>query len=62
MEKFITSKEAADLIGVTEYTLRLSRSTGKLWGMDTPKYYKLGYRTVRYSKPDIDAWIMEVKK
>lgn len=52
-KEFITTKEFAEMLGVTENTIVIWRTKG--FG---PKYYKLG-RSVRYKKADVEAWIDE---
>lgn len=58
MSALLSSEQAAEYLGYAEYTLRSSRSTGKLSGLDTPKFIKLGSR-VRYKKDDLDSWIKD---
>lgn len=52
----MTSQEAADYLRIAEQTLRNSRSTGCLFGFETPPFMKLGH-LVRYRKTDLDAWL-----
>lgn len=51
----ITSKQAAEALGYSEYTLRLSRTTGTLAGVQAPAFVKLG-RSVRYKQSDLNNW------
>jgi predicted DNA-binding transcriptional regulator AlpA len=46
---------AANLLGTSQNNLKISRCTGKLFGVDAPQFLKIG-RTVRYRKSSIDAW------
>lgn len=54
---WLTSQQAADLIGTTDATLRWMRTTGR-----GPRYYKRGDHIkapVRYRREDIDQWLRE---
>jgi hypothetical protein len=50
-----TSKEAAFALTVSDFTMRLSRSTGQLLGTKAPKHTNYG-RAVRYHAGDLMAW------
>lgn len=52
----LNNREAAEYIGISGYTLKLSRHTGSLCGKPAPAHRKLG-RLVVYDKATIDAWI-----
>ena len=47
--------EAAAFLNCSPYTLRLSRSTGKLFGVAAPHYKKRG-RSVTYSTDSLKEW------
>ena len=47
--------EAAAFLNCSPYTLRLSRSTGKLFGVIAPPYKKRG-RSVTYSTDSLKEW------
>ena len=51
-----TSKETAIALRVSDFTLRLSRSTGQLLGKKAPKHVNYG-RTVRYHAADLMLWL-----
>jgi hypothetical protein len=51
----LNTKEAAIFINCSPYTLRLSRSTGKLFGVDAPLYKKRN-RSVVYSRSSLELW------
>lgn len=53
---FLTSKEAAEYLGFSEYTLRRARCGGTISGVNPPRYSKIG-RSVRYMRDDLDAWL-----
>lgn len=55
-ERWLTSREAAEHLGYSEYTLRRARVDGMLSGKEQPKYTKSG-KAVRYKKSDLDAWM-----
>lgn len=59
MTNLLKSSEAAKYLGYAEQTLRMSRSTNNLGGVPTPKFIKLGGKSVRYKKEDLDQWISE---
>jgi len=52
---WMTSKEAANIIGCAGTTLRKSRSTGTLFGLPAPHYIKRGYH-VFYLKPTLEKF------
>ena len=51
MKRFVTSEEAAKLLGIPRSTLHHYRYAKK-----GPTYYQLGPRTVRYQVSDLQAW------
>lgn len=53
---YLTTKEAADILGYSEQTLAQSRNTKTLGGTDAPPFIKNG-RMVRYVRTELDAWI-----
>ncbi|MFW8589875.1 hypothetical protein ACOI22_03635 [Glaciecola sp. 2405UD65-10] len=55
LKEINTSKTTASAFCISDYTLRLSRSTGKLLGTEAPKYTKYG-RAVRYHAPNLMSW------
>lgn len=63
MEKrLLTSKEAANYIGVAESYLRQVRMTGQIGGrIAPPPHIEIG-RSIRYDKADLDAWIDSLPK
>lgn len=52
------SHEAAAYLGYADPTLRESRVTGKLAGVDAPRYQKIGAR-VFYEKDALDTWLAQ---
>ena len=62
MKGLLTSTQAAEYLGYSEYTLRKSRSTGSLCGHKTPVFIKLGTKSIRYKQPDLDEWITKVSE
>lgn len=50
--EFLTPKETAAILKVTDDTLRVWRRERK-----GPPSHRLGHRTVRYSRPQLEAWI-----
>ena len=66
MEKrLLTSKEAAQYIGLSEGYLRALRCTGKVKGRLTPPSFVrvgTGRGGIRYVKTDLDEWISDLKR
>jgi excisionase family DNA binding protein len=55
--RYLTTKEASTLIGMSESFLRRSRSEGTIGNRTpAPPFYKIG-RTVRYHKDDLEKWM-----
>jgi hypothetical protein len=48
----------ARIIGCAPYTLRCSRCTGTLFGVDAPKYIKRG-KKVFYRRETIESWLAQ---
>jgi len=57
----MNSKEAAEFLGYSEKTLRDSRGTGKLGGVESPPYKKIG-RFCIYDKTDLISWLSQFNK
>ena len=57
MIALLKSKEAARYIGYSDDSMRRSRVTGKLAGVDAPKHIKIGGVTVRYEVAELDRWV-----
>jgi len=57
-ETLLTSQQTAVHLEYSEYTIRLSRTTGILAGVQAPPFLKLG-RSVRYKKSDLDNWLAQ---
>ena len=52
----MNTKQAAEYLGVSSYSMKLSRCTGLLCGVPAPTYRKMG-RMVRYAPLAISAWL-----
>ncbi|MEM8575730.1 MAG: helix-turn-helix domain-containing protein [Pseudomonadota bacterium] len=50
----LTCAEVAELVGLSVNTLKVHRREGT-----GPKHVRLGHRTVRYRRGDVDAWVQE---
>lgn len=61
-DPLLTSKEAANHLGYSEETLRDSRTSGRLSGVDAPPHIKLGTRSVRYRLSAVEGWIAQFEK
>jgi hypothetical protein len=57
--KLLTTKKASKYLGIPEATLRSSRTTGLLYGQETPKYKKIG-RMVFYPMVELDKWLNSI--
>jgi len=55
-----SSKVTAKALGVDDTTLRKSRASGYLLGVDAPKHHKIGF-TIQYRIEDIIDWIEAVE-
>ena len=51
-ETLLTTKEVADFVGLSPYTIARYRVKGT-----GPKYFYLGKKTIRYKKDDVEAWL-----
>jgi predicted DNA-binding transcriptional regulator AlpA len=58
MTSILTNNEAAEYLKCSKHSLNTSRSTGLLWSIPAPYYFKVG-RVVRYREADLDSWINE---
>lgn len=56
MDKLITAREAAEMIGIASPTLAHARCTGL---GDYPPFVRIGGRAIRYRVSDIQRWIEE---
>lgn len=55
------SQRAADYLTCSEQTLRVSRHTGRLFGVAAPPYRKMG-RAVRYERARLDEWLAQFQE
>ena len=51
----LKEQQAAEILGLKPGTIRNSRHTGMLAGVDAPPFLKMG-RTIRYRLEDVLAW------
>lgn len=51
-QEMLTTAQVAPMIGYTHGSLIKLRQRG-----GGPKFYRLGYKTVRYRREDVEAWI-----
>ena len=56
LQALLNTQDAAEYLGVSAYSLKLSRCTGLLCGVAAPKYKKIG-RLVRYEPGVIGSWL-----
>lgn len=58
MKALLTTREAAEYLGYGVQAMKISRGEGgKLGGIDPPAHTKVGGKTVRYKRTDLDKWI-----
>jgi len=59
----LTERDAADYIGMSRSFLRQGRMNGDREGRTpTPPYLKIGSRSVRYLKEDLDTWLEQFRQ
>lgn len=51
-----TEEEAATLLGFSASSLKASRFTGKLAGVAPPSHRKIGTKSIRYHRKDLESW------
>lgn len=51
--EYLDTKQAAQVLGMSEYTLRRWRHDGEGRG---PRYFKINNRAVRYRQDDLDSF------
>ncbi len=56
MKQLFDTNQAAEYLGTTINTLKVSRSTGVMWSRPAPSFIKLK-RAVRYRKDTLDKWL-----
>jgi len=62
-KKCFTEKEASTYIGMSRSFLRQARMTGPLQKkIPPPEFIKLGNRTIRYLRDDLDQWLSQFSK
>lgn len=62
-QALLTEIETSHYIGMSRSFLRQARMLGKKEnGIPPPKFIKLGKRSVRYVKEDLDDWIAQFQK
>jgi hypothetical protein len=54
----LSNKEASFLIGCAPNSLKQSRVSGLLFGVQAPSFLKLGY-SVRYKKSTLEKWLSQ---
>ena len=52
----LDNNDSAGLLGCSPHTLKISRHTGKLFGVAAPAYMKMGYN-IRYKVETLQAWM-----
>ena len=57
MQSAFSTVAAAAYIGSTAATLKNSRCTGNLWGVEPPKFTRIGTKKIIYRKTDLDNFL-----
>jgi predicted DNA-binding transcriptional regulator AlpA len=52
MEKHLTTREVAEMLGLKPITIKLWRVQGK-----GPRWQRVGSRAIRYALSDVKAWL-----
>ena len=60
----LTPHQASVYIGIDTDgdALKVSRSTGTLWGLNAPKFIKAGSKKVLYLKEDLDEFLAQFER
>jgi len=61
LSKLLKTKELAEMLSVSYQSLRTSRTTGLLLGVEAPKHLKMG-QTVRYELETVEAWLNKFRE
>jgi|TARA_R110001599_G_scaffold340228_1_gene560370 predicted DNA-binding transcriptional regulator AlpA len=61
LSKLLKTKELAEMLSVSYQSLRTSRVTGILLGVEAPKHLKMG-QTVRYELETVEAWLNKFRE
>lgn len=54
----LSEKQVNQEFGIPHNSLRISRTTGNLWGQQAPSYIKIGHR-VLYKREVIENWFAQ---
>lgn len=54
--ELLTPQEAAEYLKISAHALRLMRAARREDGKTGPNYMKLGHKTLRYRKSDLDDY------
>ena len=60
-KKRLTNREASDYLECSPNSLKQSRSSGKLFGVQAPAYIKMGYN-IRYKPETLIKWLNQFKE
>lgn len=55
--KLLDSKQASNYLGCGPNSLKVSRSSGILYGVRAPAYLKIGNKSIRYKISTLDEWL-----
>lgn len=52
----LTGRQAAELLNISEGTLRMSRYRGRLFGLPAPSWVRIG-SAIRYRRDELCRWL-----
>ena len=58
IRQLVSNKEASQYIGCAANSLKQSRVTGQLFGVQAPAFLKMGYN-IRYKLTTLDKWLSQ---
>ena len=61
VKSILSNKEASQYLNCASNSLKQSRSTGTLFGVQAPAYIKLGFN-IRYKLSTLDDWLNQFKE
>ena len=61
LDILLANRDASGVVGATPETLKISRCTGKLFGVNAPAFLKMG-RSVRYRTSTLQEWLNQFEE
>jgi len=60
-KKYYTTEQLAIILETSQQQIRSSRVSGKLYGMDSPKYIRMGERKILYPIAEVESYLEKIK-